>query len=234
MNKEQIIEKVNQCTEKLKHISMNKDLNITIIYDKLGDNYKKSILYKLNFFSDYKYQMVIYYNEDPHQASAIYGIMFNNENLFSNEIYSYSDVYKEINNIFKYELNIYDCFLYNKNDKDVFLRDFISNQVVLDVQRLRNNNIINVIDIRNALKIGEGYSGTININPSKFKNDWDKFRENNKLQQKLESINQSKSNDLDKYVQLATLQLAKEKNDMLFKLWYKYSSRAEVIKNKIK
>lgn len=234
MNKEQILEKVNQCTEKLKHISMNKDLNITIIYDKLGDNYKKSILYKLNFFSDYKYQMVIYYNEDPHQASAIYGIMFNNENLFSNEIYSYSDVYKEINNIFKYELNIYDCFLYNKNDKDVFLRDFISNQVVLDVQRLRNNNIINVIDIRKALKIGEGYSGIINVDPLKFKNDWDIFRENNKLQQKLESINQSKSNDLDKYVQLATLQLAKEKNDMLFKLWYKYSSRAEVIKNKIK
>ena len=234
MNKEQIIEKVNQCTEKLKHISMNKDLNITIIYDKLGDNYKKSILYKLNFFSDYKYQMVIYYNEDPHQASAIYGIMFNNENLFSNEIYSYSDVYKEINNLFKYELNNYDCFLYSKNDKDVFLRDFISNQVVLDVQRLRNNNIINVIDIRKALKIGEGYSGIINVDPLKFKNDWDIFRENNKLQQKLESINQSKSNDLDKYVQLATLQLAKEKNDMLFKLWYKYSSRAEVIKNKIK
>ena len=234
MNKEQILEKVNQCTEKLKHISMNKDLNITIIYDKLGDNYKKSILYKLNFFSDYKYQMVIYYNEDPHQASAIYGIMFNNENLFSNEIYSYSDVYKEINNLFKYELNNYDCFLYSKNDKDVFLRDFISNQVVLDVQRLRSNNIINVIDIRKALKIGEGYSGIINVDPLKFKNDWDIFRENNKLQQKLESIKHSKSNDLDKYTQLATLQLAKEKNDMLFKLWYKYSSRAEVIKNKIK
>ena len=228
MNKEQIIKKVNECTEKLKRISLNKDLNITIIYDKLGDNYKKSMLYKLNFFSDYKYQMVIYYNEDFNKASRIYGIIFNNENLFSNEIYSYSDVYKEINNLFKYELNNYDCFLYSKNDKDVFLRDFISNQVVLDVQRLRSNNIINVIDIRKALKRGEGYSGTIDINPSKFKNDWDIFRENNKLQQKPESINQSKSNDLDKYVQLA-----KEKDDMLFKLQDKYRSRAKEIKNKI-
>lgn len=212
MNEEQILEKVNQCTEKLKHISMNKDLNITIIYDKLGDNYKKSILYKLNFFSDYKYQMVIYYNEDPHQASAIYGIMFNNENLFSNEIYSYSDVYKEINNIFKYELNIYDCFLYNKNDKDVFLRDFISNQVVLDVQRLRSNNIINVIDIRKALKIGEGYSGTIDINPSKFKNDWDIFRENNKLQQKPESIKQSFINDT--VIERLAIKLNKDKEEV--------------------
>ena len=180
MNKEQILEKVNQYTEKLKHISMNKDLNIIIIYDKLGDNYKESILYTLNFFSYYKYQMVIYYNEDPHQASAIYGIMFNNEKLFSNEIYSYSDVYKEINNLFKYELNNYDCFLYSKNDKDVFLRDFISNQVVLDVQRLRNNNIINIIDISKALKIGRGYSRIINVDQMKFKNDWDRFRENNK------------------------------------------------------